>query len=93
MKRVRLADRASRDLIRIFQYSLRHFGHRQAVHYVEQLRAKVLSLQDNPLLGKPTARQVGRRVLVHRLHLIHYRLSKDEIIILRIIDSCQRPLS
>ncbi len=92
MKRVRLADRASRDLVRAFQYSLRHFGHQQAVRYVEDLRARVMSLADNPLLGKPSESHPNKRRLVHKKHIIHYRLSEESIIILRILDARQKPL-
>lgn len=90
MKRVRLERRASTDLLRAFDYSRRHFGDRQAIIYVEGLRARIMDLPLHPFAGRLIDESADLRLLVHKLHIIRYRVSESEIVIVRIIDARRR---
>ncbi len=84
--RLRLAGTARADLAEIDNYSAEQFGDDAADHYVEGFWEMFALLRTHPLAGalKP---DLGKQVrcLTHGSHRIFYRVTRDELLILRII--------
>ena len=87
-----LSKRAAADLRRISQYTVDRFGVEQAELYVGSLIKSFKSLASHPHIGTDCSRQRrGARRIEQGSHVIYYRTSKREILILRILGADQDP--
>jgi toxin ParE1/3/4 len=83
--KVRFSHASLDDLADIFLHGLTHFGLQQAERYREQLDRLFDLLEDNPYLGpRNSDLSSDVRVLVHKNHIILYRVEADGVLILRV---------
>jgi toxin ParE1/3/4 len=85
-RKLRLSPEAEEDLTDILAYTIRTWGHEQAIAYRATLYRALGELVDFPSLGR--ARDefgAGTRSHVAGQHVIIYRVTDDEIAVSRII--------
>lgn len=83
--RLLLSSWAKNDLLDIWDYIAEH-DEVAADRYLENLRKRALELIAHPDLGRPREEILnGVRSLLFRNHLIFYRITHAEIIVLRIL--------
>jgi toxin ParE1/3/4 len=83
VNRFRLTPPAERDLESIADFTVSRWGRAQAIKYVAALQARFQWLADNPLLGRDRSEVVeGYRSFRQGSHLIFYKVTGDEIVIL-----------
>lgn len=88
----RLSKRAAADLLRISDYSVDRFGVDQAELYVGSLIQAFENLAAHPSIGTDCGRlRRGVRRIEQGSHVLYYRVSKREILILRILGADQDP--
>ena len=86
MLNLNLTATAKQDLHDIYTYSLEKWGKKQADEYLKQLENSFYLLLDNPYLGKQrNDLKQGYRSLLTKKHSIFYKISNNEIIVLRIL--------
>lgn len=86
MRRLRIADRARREIEDIYEYGEKHDGDGPTARYVSKLADKLNLLADHPFIG--TERREVRppiRLLVHEAHNLLYDVTDDEVIVQRIL--------
>lgn len=82
----KLAPAADRDLEQIWFFGLERFGLGQADHYYFALMCHFNDLAENPL-SYPAVDHIreGYRRSVFGAHSVFYKISSDQIVIMRII--------
>jgi toxin ParE1/3/4 len=83
--RLNITDPADRDLEDILYYGLRKYGERQATAYIESLRENLRWIAEWPHTSRlyEDIRPPVRRH-VHGAHNVIYRVTEDEVLIVRI---------
>ena len=88
----RLARLAEANLLDIANYTLRTWGHDQAVRYVDDLEACCRRLADNPELGRACDHvRPGLRRMEHGRHVLFYRIGAKGILVSRILHQRMLP--
>jgi toxin ParE1/3/4 len=84
---------ADADLVGIVQYGAERFGREQAEAYLRGLDAAFHRLARKPDLGTRCPRELGRGRwrLLHREHVIYYRVVKTTVVISRVLGKRQLP--
>ena len=81
-----LRPKAREDLERIGDYTLERWGDRQEEIYLGMLNQALLSLVDEPELGRPAdAIAPGLRKLRTGRHMVFYLISETNIDVIRIL--------
>ncbi len=81
-----LRKEAQFDLEDIFDYSEDNFGLDIAIKYLNELENTFFNLYDHPHLGKDRSEiKFGVYSLVHKEHLILYKITETKIDILRVL--------
>ena len=77
-----LSEKADRDLEEIFDYTLANFGLNQTIEYIESIHYTCEKLTSQELMGisRPEI-EVGMRSLVHRHHILFYKINLSEKVI------------
>ncbi len=86
MRRLRIAERARREIDDIYEHGEKHYGDRPTVRYIAKLTEKLNLLADHPFIS--TERREVRppiRLLVHQAHNVFYDVTADEVIVQRIL--------
>lgn len=84
--RLVLTKRAQRDSKNIQLYTLRHWGHEQAVVYEAAFDEAYARLRENPEIGRERPEYgSGLRSLLVEHHLVYYRIKGDLIEVTRIL--------
>jgi toxin ParE1/3/4 len=90
--RFRLTLRAEADLSEISDYTLRTWGEAQCARYLDQLEQCCQRLADQPILGRPCdVIRPGLRRREQGKHVIFYRRSAEDIMVLRILHERMLP--
>jgi toxin ParE1/3/4 len=90
--RFRLTLRAEADLVDIADYTLRTWGEEQCARYLDKLEHCCQRLADEPILGRPCdAIQPGLRRREQGKHVIFYRRSGEDIVVVRILHASMLP--
>jgi toxin ParE1/3/4 len=86
MRRLKIAERARREIDDIYEYGEKHYGDGPTIRYVAELTDKLNRLAADPFVGIER-REVRPpvRLLVHRAHNIFYDVTADEVIVQRIL--------
>ncbi len=86
MASYRLSDEALADLDRLYEHGVLTFGLRQADAYFDAMVARFQEIADQPKLY-PAVDHIrqGYRRSVFRSHSIYYRITTDEVAIVRIL--------
>lgn len=86
MYKLEIRPLAKTDLIAIWRYSFDKWGEEQADKYLAQLDTGLQGLIDNPQLGqaREKIRAGYRSIQIHR-HVIYYRLTGNNIDIVRVL--------
>jgi len=88
----RFSRRAEADLLAIGAYTLRTWGERQAVVYIDGLEACCQMLADNPALGRICDDiRPGLWRMEHGRHVVFYRLAVGGILVCRILHQRMLP--
>jgi len=86
MLKLLLTPKAELDLEEIYEYPLMTWGFKQAEKYQDDLYDSILGILDNPKIGVIYYYKEGNyRKLNSNRHLIFYRISVTECIVVRIL--------
>lgn len=92
MSSYRIGLKAESDLAGIFDYSVDHWGWKQADDYVDKLSECFQLLADAPGLGKPSDLiAAGIRRFEQGSHVVFYKEAKGNIEILRVLHRSMLP--
>jgi len=84
-KKIKLSGPAQQDLLKIAEYTKQTWGAAQKKKYLAQIKSSFKALGETPGLGKPR-NEISLGLLVHPVqkHVIFYRESEQELLIIRI---------
>lgn len=86
MKRLVVSHAAQGDLRAIARYSEQEWGIARRKRYMDAIRARFKALRRHPMMGSPRADiSRGYRSLISGSHTIFYRVTTDEIVIMRVL--------
>jgi plasmid stabilization system protein ParE len=85
----RLTRQAKADIEAIIRYTDRHFGPAQTAEYVGGLYYSFEVVGDNPRMGREW--DGGKFRYIYRMHVVHYRILSDHILITHIRHGSQCP--
>lgn len=81
---------AKADLKEIYRYGLQQWGQDQSLRYLEKLKNKLWSLTELPFMGvERSALVVGMRSLSVESHIVFYRVTTNQIDIVRVLHARQ----
>ena len=87
-----IAPAAKADLAEIYQYGLRQWGLIQSDSYLENLKDRLWSLTEQPLMGVDRPELLlGMRSLEIKSRTLFYRITADRVDIIRVLSSRQDP--
>ena len=86
MLSLKLLPKAITDLENIYEFTLSSWGLKKAENYQDELFEGMLTITQNPKIGSIYFFKEGnyRKININR-HLIFYRQSKKEIIVVRVL--------
>ena len=91
-KKLRVSDPAKRDLKRIGEYTRRQWGAVQKRKYLGQIKDTFKAIRDTPGLGAPRDDiETGLRAHPVQKHVIFYRETKIELVIVRVLHESMVP--
>lgn len=86
MTEYRFSRRAATDLEAIAEYTIEHFGIKQARQYRDELKTCFDQLAENPRLGRRAEQLgVGLRRYEHRSHIVFYQIADTDLLIVRVL--------
>lgn len=89
---LRLSAPAKSDLVRIAEHTRRQWGARQKTKYLNEIKGKLAALRETPKMGASRDDIApGLRVLPVQSHLIFHRLTKTELLIVRVLHKSMDP--
>jgi len=90
--RIVVSPRAEADIVDIAAYTLENWGERQMVRYVEDLHERFTRLAADPKVGR-RREELGRgyRSIVHGSHIVFYRLTVRDLVIVRVLHARMSP--
>ena len=92
MPSVRFSGRAKEELLSIGAYTLRTWGERQTVRYLDDLEGCANMLARNPKVGRSCDWiRSGLHRFEQGLHVVFYRREKDGILVVRILHQSMSP--
>ena len=78
--------RAGSDLKKIWRYSYKEHGEKQADKYYDELIAGMDTIRENPEIGLPCDYiRIGYRQYKINQHFVFYRIGKNKIHIVRVL--------
>lgn len=88
--KLRITDRASKDLKEIADHTLARFGPSQREAYLKTFQNRLDDLLAEPEIGRPRSfLGEGIRAARCKAHMIYYRQDADDLVILRIRHGAQ----
>ncbi len=85
-RRIRISEPARRDLKQLGDYTQREWGAAQKRKYLGQIKDGFRALRDTPGMGAPRDEiATGLRAHPVRRHVIFYRDSEGELLIVRVL--------
>ena len=89
MKGVRYSRAAKADLAKIWRYSVATWGAVQANSYARKLQAAGSEVSTGRRIGRKSSAQDGIFKIRCGSHMIYYRMTEDEVEIIRILHGKQ----
>ncbi|KGJ97176.1 type II toxin-antitoxin system RelE/ParE family toxin [Thalassotalea sp. ND16A] len=87
-----ISPQAQEDLILIYAYSQLNFKKSIADNYLDLIHQRILKLSQSPKIGSTKNHILpGLRAVNAERHLIYYRISQNNIEIIRILHHKQEP--
>lgn len=87
-----IAPAAKADVKDIYQYGLRQWGQAQSSRYLENIKAQLWSITEQPLMGVEHPDLLpGVRSLALESHILFYRVTTGTVEIIRVLHSRQDP--
>jgi len=91
-RRLRVSGPARLDLVLIGEYTRREWGAQQKRKYLGQIRDKFKAVRDSPSIGVARDDIDARlRAVVVRKHVIFYRETDTELIVVRVLHQSMDP--
>jgi toxin ParE1/3/4 len=91
-KTLRISGPAKRDLQRIGEYTRREWGAAQKRKYLGQIKVGFKAVWDTPGIGiRRDDIHAGLRAHPVRKHVVFYRESKTELVIVRVLHESMNP--
>lgn len=87
MASYKLSGAASNDVIAIYKFGIKHFGHTPAKHYLKDLEAFLTELSNRPELAR-SASAFAENLCYYRYksHVVFYQFNgENEILVIRIL--------
>ncbi|AWN75938.1 TPA: type II toxin-antitoxin system RelE/ParE family toxin [Legionella pneumophila] len=93
MSRYQFTTQAQQDLIRIRRFTLEHWGSKQSMSYLEELKKTVKLLSEMPLMGRNCSEDLGKDIyrFLYGSHVIYYLTMPGSIIIIAILHQSMVP--
>ncbi len=92
MASYQLTEAAQLDVDEIYEYSILNFGLQQARDYLNGLHTCLVTLADNPRLGRDYSRVKDEvRRFEYVSHSVYYQIASEGILVLRILGQNQDP--
>lgn len=93
-KKLRVSGPAKNDLKRIGEYTRREWGAAQKRKYLGRIKDEFRMLRDAPGMGAPRDDiDKGLRAHPTQKHIIFYRETKTELVIVRVLHQSMEPVS
>ncbi len=80
-----LSEEAKEDLLEIVVYTVDAFGEHQSLKYKQGIYDTCQKLADNPYIGRTVEILEGLRQFRYKSHIIFYKPSGDNILIVRLL--------
>lgn len=91
-KKIRWTSRALQNLSKIITYLKSEWPQKVSDDFEQKLKSKLSILVKFPLLGPESEISAGyRKYIITKHNTIYYRIKNDQIFILNIYDTRQRP--
>ena len=93
MSRYQFTTQAQQDLIQIRRFTLKQWGSKQSMSYLEELKKTLGLLSEMPLMGRNCSDDVGKDIyrFIYGSHAIYYLTMPDSIIIVAILHQSMVP--
>lgn len=93
MSRYQLTTQSQQDLIKIRRFTLEHWGSKQSLRYLEELKKALVLLSEMPSIGKNCSDDLGSDIyrFLHGSHAIYYLTMPDSIIIIAVLHQSMIP--
>ena len=92
MHKIVIRPRAEEDLENIWFYTLDQWGSAQADTYLDEIKAAISHLGNNPRLGKSRENvRTGYRSFQINRHVVFYKVATSTIQIVRVLHAHQDP--
>ncbi|MBI2740663.1 MAG: type II toxin-antitoxin system RelE/ParE family toxin [Rhodospirillales bacterium] len=86
MLHIVVLPKAQADIVDIAAYTLENWGERRMTRYVDSLHARFVVLARQPEIGRRRDDiGPGYRSIVHGSHIVFYRLTRRELVIVRVL--------
>jgi toxin ParE1/3/4 len=90
--RIVVLPKAQADIIDIAAYTLANWGERQMARYIDSLHERFVDLASHPEMGRRRDEiRRGYRSIVHGSHIVFYRLTRRELVIVRVLHGRMNP--
>jgi toxin ParE1/3/4 len=84
--RLKLSARAESDIHELIRFGYHQYGLHFTEEYARQLRQRIGQLRELPFIGAPRSDiRPGIRLLIFKAHNIPYRVTSDEVEIIRVL--------
>ena len=94
MKTFIFTDKAERDLEKIIDFTIEHWGNLQAVKYIDDLEELAQTLVDNPDIGiMRDGLSEGLVSFPYQSHILYYLKSSNGITIIRVLHNSMDPVN
>ena len=92
MARYKLSPEAQKSLIDIKAYSVKNFGKKRAITYLQKIRTRMLELASNPNRGALREDlKIGFYSEFIGSHTIYYRIKDNDIEIIHVLHQAMEP--
>ena len=86
MARYKLTNEADRDLERLIDYGIQHFGFKKTLLDIGGMKSRFIEISETPCLWQAVTHiHPEYRRSIYGKHSIYYKINGDEVIIIRIL--------
>jgi len=91
-KRIIILKRADKKIKEVYSYLVENWSEKVADHFFEKFDKTADLISRYPEIGHPLLKKHGvRRILITKHNCLYYRVKKDSIIIINMLDTRRDP--